>query len=217
MNQERATGKKVQDKILRIFDIILSFAAILILLPLMGIIALLIKFEDGGPVLYIQERVGYLGKRFRLIKFRSMVKNAEKIGSGLYIDGENDPRITAIGKFLRRWSLDELPQLLNVIKGDMSLVGPRPGMPFQLKEYTERQKKRLLVKPGVTGWAQINGRNSLSWPERIELDLWYIKYRSIPLYFKILLKTIPAVINPRGLYGEREKYLFNRSGKSALN
>jgi len=216
MNQERAE-KRAQDKLIRIFDVILSFTAILILLPLMGIIALLIKLEDGAPVLYIQERVGHLGKRFRLIKFRSMVKDAEKVGSGLYIDGENDPRITRVGKFLRRWSLDELPQLFNVIKGDMSLVGPRPGMPFQLKEYTERQKKRLLVRPGITGWAQINGRNSLSWPERIELDLWYIKNRSVPLYFKILLRTIPAVVSPRGLYGEREKYLFNRSSKSALN
>ena len=153
----------------------------------MLVVALLIKLEDRGPVFYIQERIGHMGKLFRLIKFRSMVVGADRLGAGLYIDGENDRRITKVGRFIRKWSIDELPQLVNVLKGDMSIVGPRPGMPFHLKEYTHRQKRRLLVKPGITGWAQINGRNSLSWPERIELDLWYVEHRSLMLNLKIML------------------------------
>ncbi len=210
-------SSRAQEIIFRFFDIAASAAALVVLSPIMLAVAASIKLEDGGPVFYLQERIGYMGRRFRLIKFRSMVVNAEKLGAGLYIDGENDSRITRVGRFIRRWSIDELPQLFNVLKGDMSLIGPRPGMPFHLAQYTPRQKMRLLVKPGITGWAQINGRNSLSWPERIELDLWYIEHRSLWLNLKILLRTIPAVVNPRGLYAEREKFLFDREKESAIN
>jgi len=210
-------SSRAQEIIFRFFDIAASAAALVVLSPIMLAVAASIKLEDGGPVFYLQERIGYMGRRFRLIKFRSMVVNAEKLGAGLYIDGENDSRITRVGRFIRRWSIDELPQLFNVLKGDMSLIGPRPGMPFHLAQYTPRQKMRLFVKPGITGWAQINGRNSLSWPERIELDLWYIEHRSLWLNLKILLRTIPAVVNPRGLYAEREKFLFDREKESAIN
>lgn len=201
----------------RFLDIALSSVALVLLSPLLLIVAVMIKLEDGGPVFYLQERAGYKGKPFRLIKFRSMIVNAERTGAGLYIEGENDKRITRTGRFIRRWSIDELPQLINVLRGDMSLVGPRPGMPFHLEQYTPSQKRRLLVKPGITGWAQINGRNSLSWPERIELDLWYLDHRSLSLNLKILLRTIPEVLRPRGLYAEREKFLFDRGKESALN
>jgi len=215
----KKSGKisRIHEFSIRLTDVVLSFTALLALSPAMLLVALLIKLEDGGPVFYVQERVGHMGKLFRLIKFRSMVVGADRLGAGLYIDGENDGRITKVGRFIRKWSIDELPQLVNVLKGDMSIVGPRPGMPFHLKEYTPRQKRRLLVKPGITGWAQINGRNSLSWPERIELDLWYIRHRSLMLNLKIILKTLPAVIKPSGLYAEREKFLFGGENKSALN
>ncbi|OQX85011.1 MAG: hypothetical protein B6D63_03255 [Candidatus Latescibacteria bacterium 4484_7] len=194
--------------LIRALDLSMSTLLLISLSPLFFVVSIAIKLEDGGPVFFIQERVGHMGKLFRIIKFRSMIVDAEKKGSGLYIDGENDHRITRVGRFMRKWSIDEFPQLINVLKGEMSLVGPRPAMAFQVAEYTARQRMRLLVRPGITGWAQINGRNSLSWPERIEKDIWYIKHRSLALNLKIIILTIPRIFVPEGLYGEREKYLL---------
>ncbi len=194
----------------------MSFLSVLLLFPLFAAIMIAIKLDDGGPVFFVQERVGLDGKKFRILKFRSMVTGASDMADGHYINGQNDGRITLVGRLLRKSSLDELPQLINILKGEMSLVGPRPGMPFHMAEYTPRQMKRLQVKPGLTGWAQVNGRNSLSWPERIELDLWYIEHRSMLLNAKVILRTIPAILRPEGLYASKEKFCFNTDEKSGI-
>jgi lipopolysaccharide/colanic/teichoic acid biosynthesis glycosyltransferase len=150
--------------------------------------ALAIKLEDGGPVLYRQRRVGLNGEEFELLKLRTMVVGAEGRGAGFAVN-EGDPRITRAGRLLRRLSLDELPQLWNVLRGDMSLIGPRPTLAYQVAQYTPRQRRRLEVKPGLTGWAQIQGRAALPWDERIALDVWYVDHRSAGLDLKILLRT----------------------------
>jgi lipopolysaccharide/colanic/teichoic acid biosynthesis glycosyltransferase len=165
------------------------------------VIGLLIKLDSKGPIFFVQERAGKDGKIFRAYKLRTMVDNAEKFGLGYEIE-KNDSRITRVGKYLR-WGIDELPQLINVFKGDMSMVGPRPALPHQIEKYTKKEKQRLEVKPGITGWALINGRNKLTWPERIKLDIWYIDHWSIWLDLKILFKTIWVVIFTReGIYGK---------------
>ena len=193
--------KKLSFIIKRIFDILASGIALIILLPIFVIIGILIKLDSKGPVFFIQERVGKDGKIFKAYKLRTMVDNAEKIGLRYEI-AKNDNRITRVGKYLR-WGIDELPQLINVFKGEMSLVGPRPALPHQVKKYSEREKRRLEVKPGITGWALVNGRNKLSWSERIKLDIWYIDYWSLWLDLKILFKTVWVVVFKReGIYGE---------------
>jgi lipopolysaccharide/colanic/teichoic acid biosynthesis glycosyltransferase len=159
----------------------------------LALAALGIKLGDGGPVFYRQLRVGKGGEEFELLKFRTMVIGAEKQGAGFAVD-EGDPRITRVGRILRRLSLDELPQLWNVLRGDMSIVGPRPTLRYQVEQYTARQRRRLEVKPGITGWAQIHGRAQLPWAERIELDVWYVEHRSPRLDLKIILRT------PRALF-----------------
>lgn len=146
--------------------------------------------------MFKQVRVGKDGKQFVLYKFRTMKVGAEEVTAGKYITGKEEV-ITPIGRFLRRWAIDELPQLFNVLKGDMSIVGPRPALPYQVEKYDERQKKRLMMKPGITGWAQVNGRNKLTWPERIELDLWYVDNWSLCLDLRIIALTIPALFNKR--------------------
>jgi len=156
--------------------------------PLLAAAALWVKLEDRGPVLYRQRRVGRDGVDFELLKLRTMVVGAESIGAGFAVD-EGDPRITRAGRVLRRLSLDELPQLWNVVRGEMSLVGPRPTLRYQVERYTPRQRRRLEVLPGITGWAQIHGRAALPWAERIELDVWYVEHRSAWLDLKILLRT----------------------------
>ena len=156
--------------------------------PVLAAAALAIKLEDRGPVLYRQRRVGYEGRDFDLLKLRTMVVGAEKQGAGWAVD-RGDPRITRVGRVLRRLSLDELPQLWNVVRGDMSLIGPRPTLRYQVDQYTPRQRRRLEIKPGLTGWAQVNGRTKLPWDERIELDLWYVENRSPWLDLKILART----------------------------
>ena len=183
----------------RLIDFLTSFIGLAILSPLLGLIAAAIKIDDPGPVFFRQERAGKGGRIFRVFKFRTMVVDAEKKGAGVFVE-EEDPRITRMGKFLRHASLDELPQLINVLRGEMSLVGPRPSLPYQVGNYDERQRRRLLVKPGITGWAQVNGRNALTWPERIELDLWYVDNWSLWLDMKILLKTFLVVLGKQGLY-----------------
>ena len=162
--------------------------------PLLGIAALAVKLVDGGPVLYRQTRVGKDGRDVELLKLRTMVVGAETMGAGLAVN-RGDARITRTGRILRRLSLDELPQLWNVIRGEMSVVGPRPTLRYQVERYTPRQRRRLEVKPGVTGWAQVHGRATLPWEERIELDVWYVEHRSPWLDLKILAKT------PRALFG----------------
>jgi lipopolysaccharide/colanic/teichoic acid biosynthesis glycosyltransferase len=162
--------------------------------PLLGLAALAIKLEDRGPVLYRQRRVGLNGEEFDLVKLRTMVVGAERQGAGWAVN-EGDARITRVGRLLRRLSLDELPQLWNVVRGEMSLVGPRPTLAYQVERYTPRQRRRLEVRPGITGWAQIHGRARLPWEERIELDVWYVDHRSARLDLKILLRT------PLALFG----------------
>jgi lipopolysaccharide/colanic/teichoic acid biosynthesis glycosyltransferase len=156
--------------------------------PVLAAAALAIKLDDSGPVLYRQRRVGYEGRDFDLLKLRTMVVGAETQGAGWAVD-RGDPRITRVGRVLRRLSLDELPQLWNVVRGDMSLIGPRPTLRYQVDQYTPRQRRRLSVRPGLTGWAQVNGRTKLPWDERIELDLWYVENRSPWLDLKILART----------------------------
>jgi lipopolysaccharide/colanic/teichoic acid biosynthesis glycosyltransferase len=160
--------------------------------PALAAAAAAIKLEDGGSVFYRQRRVGLHGEEFELLKLRTMVVGAEARGAG-YAVNEGDPRITRVGRILRRLSLDELPQLWNVVRGDMSLIGPRPTLAYQVERYTPRQRRRLDVKPGITGWAQIHGRARLPWSERIELDVWYVEHRSPWLDLKILART-PLVL-----------------------
>jgi lipopolysaccharide/colanic/teichoic acid biosynthesis glycosyltransferase len=162
--------------------------------PVLALAALATKLDDGGPVLYRQTRVGKDGEDFELLKLRTMVVGAETQGAGFAVN-EGDSRITRVGRFLRRTSLDELPQLWNVVRGDMSLIGPRPTLRYQVERYDERQRRRLEVLPGITGWAQIHGRAALSWEERIELDVWYVDHRSPKTDLLILLRT------PLSLFG----------------
>ncbi len=167
--------------------------------PLLALAVLAIRLESRGPAIYRQRRAGLHGAPFDVYKLRTMVDGAESIGAGLAVDAE-DPRITRVGAVLRRASLDELPNLVNVLRGEMSLIGPRPTLPVQVEQYTERQRGRLAIKPGLTGWAQVNGRASLPWSERIELDLYYIEHRSLALDLKILARTLAMVLGGSGLY-----------------
>jgi len=177
----------------RALDVALAGAGLVVASPALALAALAVKLSDGGPVLYRQTRVGKDGADFELLKLRTMVVGAERLGAGFAVN-EGDPRITRVGRVLRRLSLDELPQLWNVVRGDMSLVGPRPTLRYQVEQYDARQRRRLEVKPGLTGWAQVHGRARLSWAERIELDLWYVEHRSALLDAKILLRTPLALL-----------------------
>jgi lipopolysaccharide/colanic/teichoic acid biosynthesis glycosyltransferase len=172
----------------RAADIVVAGAALVATSPLLAVAALAIKLEDRGPVLYRQTRVGKDGHDFELLKLRTMVVGAEKLGAGAAVD-KGDARITRVGRVLRRLSLDELPQLWNVVRGEMSVIGPRPTLRYQVERYTDRQRLRLDVRPGITGWAQVHGRAALPWTERIELDVWYVTNRSPRLDLKILAKT----------------------------
>jgi lipopolysaccharide/colanic/teichoic acid biosynthesis glycosyltransferase len=176
----------------RILDAAIAGLGLAVASPALGIAALAVKLDDGGPVFYRQRRVGQNGEEFELLKLRTMVVGAEHQGAG-YAVNEGDPRITRAGRLLRRLSLDEVPQLWNVVRGDMSLVGPRPTLAYQVERYTPRQRRRLEVKPGITGWAQIHGRARLPWDERIELDVWYVEHQSPWLDLKILART-PAAL-----------------------
>jgi len=192
--------KTWQQAIKRLFDFVVSIVSLLIVSPLFLFIALLIKLDSKGPVFYVQERIGKDGKPFDLVKFRTMVVGAEETGLGLEV-ARDDERITRVGRFLRQWTLDELPQLINVLRGEMGLVGPRPGMASQVARYTPRQRRRLEVKPGMAGWAWINGRNIIPWRERIELDIWYIDHWSLRLDLLILLKALGLALRREGVYG----------------
>jgi lipopolysaccharide/colanic/teichoic acid biosynthesis glycosyltransferase len=185
----------------RVLDVVLAAVLLVVTSPLLALAALAIRLESGGPVFYRQLRVGKHGEQFELWKLRTMVPGAEAMGAGIYVL-EGDARITRIGRLLRRFSLDELPNLVNVLKGEMALVGPRPTVQEQVDRYTDRQRRRLEVKPGITGWAQINGRTSLPWPERIELDVWYVEHRSPRLDLRILSRTARMLATGHGLYSE---------------
>jgi lipopolysaccharide/colanic/teichoic acid biosynthesis glycosyltransferase len=185
----------------RALDIVLSAVLLAVTAPLLALAAIAIRLESRGPVFYRQLRVGRGGESFELWKLRTMVPGAESIGAGIYVI-EGDPRITRVGRLLRRFSLDELPNLVNVLRGEMALVGPRPTVQEQVDRYTDRQRRRLEVKPGITGWAQVNGRASLPWPERIELDVWYVEHRSLRLDLRILARTARLLATGHGLYSE---------------
>ncbi len=195
---KRPFYRRPDNAVKRLFDVTVSALGILLLSPMLIAFALLIRGEDGGPVFYIHPRVGKDGIEFPFFKFRTMGVGSDREG---YEIRAGDERITRIGAFLRRWSLDELPQLFNVLRGEMSLIGPRPTLSYQVAEYSHRQRGRLAVRPGLTGLAQVRGRNSLTWPQRIELDLEYIENYSLALDLKILTKTFEAVVKPDGIYG----------------
>jgi lipopolysaccharide/colanic/teichoic acid biosynthesis glycosyltransferase len=177
----------------RAADVALAGLGLLVASPFLAAAALAVKLEDGGPILFRQTRVGKDGADFQLLKLRSMVIDAERQGAGFAVD-RGDARITRVGRFLRRTSIDELPQLWNVVRGEMSVVGPRPTLRYQVDRYTERQRKRLEVRPGLTGWAQIHGRATLPWDDRIELDVWYVEHRSPRVDLAILLRTPLALL-----------------------
>jgi lipopolysaccharide/colanic/teichoic acid biosynthesis glycosyltransferase len=181
----------------RVADVVLAGAALVVTSPLLAGAALATKLQDRGPVLYRQTRVGRDGVDFEVLKLRTMVVGAETMGAGFAVD-RGDARITRVGRFLRRTSIDELPQLWNVIRGDMSVIGPRPTLRYQVEQYDEHQRRRLDIRPGLTGWAQVHGRASLPWAERIELDVWYVEHRSPKLDLEILLRTPLALF--RGTY-----------------
>jgi lipopolysaccharide/colanic/teichoic acid biosynthesis glycosyltransferase len=181
------------DQVNRVWDVTLAGLGLVLTSPLLAAAALAIKLEDRGPVLYRQRRVGKDGRDFDVLKLRSMVVDAERQGAGLAVD-RGDARITRVGRVLRRTSIDELPQLWNVVCGDMSVIGPRPTLRYQVDRYTARQHRRLEVRPGLTGWAQVNGRARLPWEDRIELDVWYVEHRSPLVDLKILLRTPLALL-----------------------
>lgn len=183
----------------RALNVAVALAAFVIAMPVWIVAAGWIKLGDGGPVFFRQERAGRGGVTYRIFKFRTMVVDADRQGFGLNVE-RADPRITRAGAFLRRWSLDELPQLLNVFRGEMNVVGPRPGLPEQALKYDARQRRRLEVLPGITGWAQVNGRNALTWSQRIEADVWYVDHQSALLDLRILIRTPLAIFDTEGLY-----------------
>jgi undecaprenyl phosphate N,N'-diacetylbacillosamine 1-phosphate transferase len=201
-------NRKIQLGVKRVLDILVSAVALLLLSPVLVCIAILIKLESPGPVFFLQARAGYRGAQFRMRKFRTMIQNAEAAGAGYYFE-RDDARITRTGKLLRRFSLDELPQLLHIFTGHMSVVGPRPGLPYHVQHYTLQQMRRLNVRPGLTGWSQVNGRNQITWPERIEKDVWYVDHFSLWLDAKIIFRTFGVLLSGEGLYGARENFFFS--------
>ena len=205
--RRRAQG--AQRGLKRAFDAAASAGALSVLWPVLVGIGVAVKLESKGPALFTQTRSGKGGEPFTIYKFRTMAEGSEK---GDVIVAVGDSRVTKVGSALRATSLDELPQLLNILKGEMSVVGPRPTLPYQVEQYDDFQRRRLEALPGVTGWAQIHGRNSLPWPRRIELDVWYVDHWSILLDLRILLRTIPVVLGREGLYGDRENFaMFDQS------
>jgi lipopolysaccharide/colanic/teichoic acid biosynthesis glycosyltransferase len=183
----------------RAFDILVAAGGLAVGSPLLLLAFIAIRLESRGGVIYRQRRVGLDGREFDVLKLRTMVDGAESIGAGLAVN-VGDARITRVGKLLRRTSLDELPNLVNVLRGEMAIVGPRPTLPHQVAQYTARERGRLAIRPGITGWAQVNGRTSLPWAQRIELDLWYIEHRSWRLDAQILWRSARMVVEGEGLY-----------------
>lgn len=197
--QRKVKWRRLQVCLKHLLDKALAAAGLILLSPAVALIMLAIKLDTRGPMFFVQERIGKDGRRFRIIKFRTMIDNAIQHGKGIFIE-PGDSRITRVGRILRRFSLDEIPQFINVLKGEMSLIGPRPTLEYQVQQYDDFQRRRLAFKPGITGLAQVHGRNDLSWPERIVMDIWYIENWSLLLDLKILLKTVAVVFSKRGLY-----------------
>jgi lipopolysaccharide/colanic/teichoic acid biosynthesis glycosyltransferase len=185
----------------RAFDLLVAALALVITAPLSALIALAIRLEGGGPAIYRQRRVGRGGAEFDLLKFRTMVSGSDPVGIGTAVAAD-DPRVTRVGRVLRKLSLDELPNLLNVLRGEMAIVGPRPTISAQVELYTPRQRRRLEVRPGLTGWAQVSGRAAIDWSERIELDVWYVENRSLGLDARILARTARLLLTGQGIGGE---------------
>ncbi|MEX2449082.1 MAG: sugar transferase [Solirubrobacterales bacterium] len=182
----------------RIFDIFVAALALVVLSPVLSIAVIAIKLGGGGPVVYRQRRVGRDGREFELLKLRTMVAGSDPVGVGTVVE-RDDPRVTRAGRLLRRTSLDEIPNLVNVLRGEMAIVGPRPTIPAQVDDYTPRQHRRHEVRPGLTGWAQVQGRAGIPWEQRIELDLEYVERRSLALDLRILAKTAWLLITGRDL------------------
>jgi lipopolysaccharide/colanic/teichoic acid biosynthesis glycosyltransferase len=196
----------------RAVDILGGALACVLAAPVVAVAMAAIRIESPGHPIYRQRRIGKGGRPFDMLKLRTMVDGAEHIGAGLAIN-EDDPRVTRVGSFLRRTSLDELPNLVNVVRGDMSFIGPRPTIPVQVEQYGERQRGRLAIRPGITGWAQVQGRAALPWSKRIELDLYYIEHRSLALDLRILVRTAAIVLGGSGLYkGETGGWEAERDG-----
>ena len=189
----------------RLCDLVMAGLGLVLLLPLLCLIALLIKLTSRGPVFYVQERIGKDGVPFPFIKFRTMVVGAETRGAGI-LCLKDDPRVTACGRVLRRFSLDEAPQLVNVLRGEMSVIGPRPGLAYQVRAYTPFQRRRLTVLPGLTGWAQVNGRNAIAWDQRIVRDVEYVDRLSLAMDLRILRRTLRAVFDGDSLIAERDYF-----------
>lgn len=194
----RPGGTRLGDLVRRLFDVVVAGLALLVLAVPLGLVLLVVRLESPGSPIFRQRRVGLDGEEFDVLKVRTMVQGAERMGAGLAIVA-GDARITRLGRLLRRTSIDELPQFVNVLRGEMSIVGPRPTVPVQIAGYDDRQRERLLVRPGLTGWAQIQGRTTLSWPERIELDRWYVAHRSLRVDLEILLRTVRVVLGGAGV------------------
>jgi lipopolysaccharide/colanic/teichoic acid biosynthesis glycosyltransferase len=182
----------------RVLDIVIAALALALLSPLLAVAALCIRLEGGGPVIYRQRRVGLRGEEFELLKLRTMVPGSDPVGVGTVV-ARDDPRVTRTGRFLRRTSLDEIPNLVNVLRGEMAIVGPRPTIEAQVRDYTPRQHRRHEVRPGITGWAQVQGRAGIPWEERIELDVWYVEHRSLALDLRILARTVGLILTGKGL------------------
>ncbi len=189
----------MREPLRRIFDVLVSATVLLLASPVLAVAIVAIRLESPGHPIYRQRRVGKDEQPFDVLKLRTMVSGAERMGAGLAVD-DGDTRITRVGALLRRTSIDELPNLVNVLRGEMSIIGPRPTVPVQVAQYTERQRGRLALKPGITGWAQVNGRASLPWPERIELDLWYAEHATLLLDLRILWLTARMLVTGHGLY-----------------
>jgi lipopolysaccharide/colanic/teichoic acid biosynthesis glycosyltransferase len=196
-------GVEKRDRGKRLLDLAISVPLGIFLAPIIGAIAVAVRLESRGPLLFRQERVGRGGQSFQILKLRTLYDEAPQAPSD-YLISFGDPRITRVGAFLRRWSLDELPQLWNIIRGDMSIVGPRPTLRYQVEQYNDFQRRRLEVLPGITGWAQIHGRNHLTWQQRIEHDVWYVEHRSLKLDLRILLATARILLTPRSIYGDAQ-------------
>ena len=198
----------------RALDVVAALAGLLLFSPFLLVIAVLVRIRLGTPVLFRQQRPGLHKKPFHILKFRTMTDKRDEAGN-LLLDAD---RLTPFGRLLRRTSLDELPELINVLRGDMSLVGPRPLLMRYLPFYSERERLRHSVRPGITGWAQINGRNCLSWDDRLALDVWYVEYRSLMLDIRIIFRTIATVFRREGLVADPRSIMLNldeeRAGKT---
>jgi len=184
----------------RAVDVVLAALGLALASPLLAVAAIAIKLDSRGPAIYRQRRVGRGGEAFELRKLRTMIPGSDPVGIGTAVVGD-DPRVTRVGALLRRSSLDEVPNLVNVLRGEMAIVGPRPTIEAQVELFTPHQRRRLEVKPGMTGWAQVNGRAALPWEQRIELDVWYVEHRSLRLDLKILARTARLLLTGRGLTG----------------